>query len=203
MREYASPESFRRLTSAALQYSSLAIGALAVILTAVAPELVQILAPSEFAGAALMVAPLTYAALFQAVATIASASVFIARRPELGLITNGAAFAANTFVAVLAVPRLGGVGAALGVLAGYAVLAVGYGLAFGAVTPLRGLPWGRLSSIFLATGIAVGAALLLIEAPLAIRTLLVPAYVVTLIGFRAIGSQEYAAAKAFVYRRVR
>lgn len=203
LREFPDREAFRKLTSDAMVYSVLTVGFLAVSLTITAPELVWVLAPPSFAAAALVVPPLTFAAVFQALATIASASVFISRRPLIGVAANLAAFVANALVAVVAVPRWGSVGAALGVLVGYVVLATWYGVAFRATIPIRALPVAKVSRVIVLTAVALGVALILMDSTLAVRALVLAAYVGALVMTGAIGRREYQVVGELLSRRLR
>jgi O-antigen/teichoic acid export membrane protein len=191
IREFARPETFRSLLAGALRYTCVVLGLVSVGLTALAPEILRLLAPPPFAGAAVLVAPLTLAAVFQAVGAIVGVAIVVRRKPALGLLANAAAFIANGVIGLLLVPQWGGLGAASGVLAGSIVVAAGYALALRPVLPLTALPLSKLGATIglTAAGLAIGAALS--GAPLLLRVLLLLAYTAFLALTRIVDLSEY------------
>jgi O-antigen/teichoic acid export membrane protein len=117
------PEAPRLFARVFLLYTAVAcLGAL--LASAFAPELVRILAPSSYAGAAAPALWLTFAAVMQGAYTVGGLGIALSRRTVLvGWAAAGAALVAVAANALLT-PPLGPVGAAMATFAAHAASAV-------------------------------------------------------------------------------
>ncbi len=191
LRDSVRPEVFRPLLADALRYACILLGFVAVVLGAAAPEIVRVLAPQDFAGAAEVVGTLALAASFQAIAALLGAGIFIARRPALGLIANATALVTNAAVGIIAVPVLGPLGAAVGVVSGYAVLAGAYVLLLRHATPLKSLPLRPLAGVLAIAIAALVVASRAVDAP-AVRSALPVAYIAAMFITRSMDLRDLA-----------
>ncbi len=118
--------------------------ALAACLSILAPDLIGLIAPPEWAAAADVTVIVAFAAAVNAAALMFASGLYLARSTgRLPLVTAAAAIVSVALNVVL-IPRLGIIGAAVSTLVAYAVLAAGTWWLASQRHPLR-LDWGRLT----------------------------------------------------------
>jgi O-antigen/teichoic acid export membrane protein len=120
-----------------------------------APEAVALLGGRGYAAAVPIVLPVVLACFCQAGATLMDAGFYVRGRPGLKLVVTLATTAVMLGLYVLLIPPLGGMGAALATLVGFAFLAAGTYVVSQRVFPVR-YEWGRLAGM-----LALAAALYL------------------------------------------
>jgi O-antigen/teichoic acid export membrane protein len=157
-------------------WASLALGALA-------PWLVDVLAPKpEFARAAEAVAPLAFAATAYAAYTVIAIGSGRARRTQLNWVVAGAAAAVNIALNLLLIPPYGMIGAAISTLVAYVVL---FGGMYAYSQHVYPVAYQRRR---VATAAAVAVALTIVaralDVPLPVAVLLIVAYPVVLLPLR-------------------
>jgi O-antigen/teichoic acid export membrane protein len=119
-------------------------------------EVVAVLGGVRYAGAAAVIAPVVLASFCQTGASLMDAGFYVRRRTGLKLWITLAATALTLGLYVALIPSLGGMGAALATLGGFAFHAACTWQVTQRVFPVR-YEWGRVSALF---GLAVGLWLL-------------------------------------------
>lgn len=119
------PEGEKQLRARTLTYVTVALAFASLTLGLFARELIAVVAP-DFEGAHEVVGVLCLGVALFGVANVVLAAFVLARRTRLIAIYSLAAVAVNLALTLVLIPPLGGMGAALATVGGYATLAVGY-----------------------------------------------------------------------------
>ena len=119
---------------------------LAVMVAAAAPQIVRLLLPSPFHGAAAVIPIVATAVVLQGVYLLTSIGLNIAKRTEFYPVATGAAAASSIALNLLLVPRYGVVGAAAATASSYGVLA-GLSAVFAHRVYPVGYQWGRMARL--------------------------------------------------------
>ncbi len=109
----------RESTTLAVAAFTLGAGALAIL----APDLVRLLAPAEWAAAADVTVVVAFASAAQGAGLMVASGLYLRRRTRIMPVLTFAAAAANLALNLVLVPRIGIMGAAWATLAAYLVLA--------------------------------------------------------------------------------
>jgi O-antigen/teichoic acid export membrane protein len=170
----------RRAYAFVLTYLVVLCSWVSLALGALAPWLVDILAPKpEFARAAEAVAPLAFAATAYAGYTVIAIGSGRARRTQLNWVVTGIAAAVNVALNVALIPRYGMIGAAISTLVSYLVLLAGMYLYAQHVYPVAYQRRRVATAAAAAVGLTIAARGL--DVPLAVAVLLVAAYPLALL----------------------
>lgn len=124
--------------------------AVGLALCLVQDEVVTLMATRDYAAAAEIIPVVVLACFFQAAASLMDAGFYVRRRTGLKLVVTLVATVVMLLLYALLIPRLGGMGAALATLGGFAFLAGGTYLATQAVFPVR-YEWGRVAALLVLT----------------------------------------------------
>lgn len=171
------------VVGASITYYLFALGLAALGLSALAPELIDLITAPAYAPASQVVPLLALGAVAYGTTMLTSSGMTLTYRTgRLSTFSAGAAVC-NVLLALLLVPRLGMAGAAIASLLGYTVLTCAYLVASQRVWRVNLEP-RRLAATALTLTLTVVAASLLRSESVWLRLLLVPAYVVavTLVG---------------------
>lgn len=168
-------------------YSSL--GALTVILTALAPEALSLLTPESYSVALPAIFPIALATLPSFLLSVGSVAAVYAGKPYYSSVGLGAGAAVNVLANILAVPRLSYLGAGFSLLLSYAVAAgVSYLLPAGRRV-LRDMKLGNIARTSLSTAsMAVIVTFFYGSLPARILLLIIP---VGALIYSAVGMREY------------
>ena len=119
------PEAEKRLRVRVLTYVAIVLAFVSLGLTLFAREVLSVIAP-DFGDAYDVVGILCLSVTIFGVASVAAAAFVLARKTHLIAIYSLTAVAVNFVLALVLIPPLDGLGAALATLGGYATLAVAY-----------------------------------------------------------------------------
>jgi O-antigen/teichoic acid export membrane protein len=165
----------RRTYSFVLTYLVVICSWVALALGALAPWLVDVLAPKpEFRRAAEAVAPLAFAATAYAAYTVIAIGSGRARRTQLNWVVSGVAAAINIALNVILIPPYGMIGAAISTLASYVALFGGMYLYAQHVYPVDYQRRRVLTATAAAAALTIAARAL--DVPLGVAILLIAAY---------------------------
>ena len=165
----------RRTYSFVLTYLVVLCSWLSLALGALAPWLVDVLAPKqEFERAAEAVAPLAFAATAYAAYTVIAIGSGRARRTQLNWVVAGAAAVVNVALNVALIPPYGMIGAAISTLVSYVVLLCAMYVYAQRVYPVRYQRRRVVTAAAAAVALTIVARAL--DVPLALAILLVLAY---------------------------
>lgn len=134
------PEAEKRVRARMLTYVGVALALMSLMLGLFAREVLTVVAPA-FEDAHELVGVLCLGVSFFGVANVALAAFVLARRTRLIAIYSLAAVLVNLVLALILIPPLGSLGAALAAASGYAALAAGYYLHGQRIYPTPYAPW--------------------------------------------------------------
>ena len=134
------PEAEKRVRARMLTYLGVALALMSLMLGLFAREVITVVAPA-FEDAHELVGVLCLGVSFFGVANVALAAFVLARRTRLIAIYSLAAVLVNLVLALILIPPLGSLGAALAAASGYAALAAGYYLHGQRIYPTPYAPW--------------------------------------------------------------
>jgi O-antigen/teichoic acid export membrane protein len=173
----------KRTYSFVLTYLVFVCSWVSLALGALAPWLVDVLAPKpEFARAAEAVAPLAFAATTYAAYTVLAIGSGRARKTQLNWVVSGVAAAVNIALNIVLIPPYGMIGAAIATLAAYVVLFGGMYVYAQHVYPVA----YQRRRVAIAATVAVVLTIVAraLDVPLAVAVLLVLVYPVALLPLR-------------------
>jgi O-antigen/teichoic acid export membrane protein len=173
----------KRTYSFVLTYLVFVCSWVSLALGALAPWLVDVLAPKpEFARAAEAVAPLAFAATAYAAYTVLAIGSGRARKTQLNWVVSGVAAAVNIALNVILIPPYGMMGAAISTLAAYVVLFGGMYVYAQHVYPVA--YQRRRVAIAATVAVALTIVARALDVPLAVAVLLVLVYPIALLPLR-------------------
>ena len=132
-----------------LTYLAFTLGAVALVLTLLAHELIQILAP-DYGDAYLAVGPVAFGWVAFGVSSLVMAGISLARRTVWFALLAGAAAAFNIGLNLVFIPAWGMVGAAVATTAAYGLLAILYYIVAQRLYPTPYEPWRVVAVLALA-----------------------------------------------------
>jgi len=144
-------------------WGTAAIVGLAAMVAAGAPQVVRVLLPEPFHGAAVVIPWIAVAVVLQALYLLTSIGLNITKRTEFYPLATGAAAGSSIGLNLLLVPRFGVTGAAVATACSYGVLA-GLSAYFAHRVYPVGYEWGRMARLAVAGLAAYTIAVLVIPA---------------------------------------
>jgi len=142
-------------------WGTAAIVGLAAMVAAAAPQVVRVLLPEPFHGAAVVIPWIAVAVVLQALYLLTSIGLNITKRTEFYPLATGAAAGSSIGLNLLLVPRFGVTGAAVATACSYGVLA-GLSAYFAHRVYPVGYEWGRMARLAIAGLAAYTIAVLVI-----------------------------------------
>lgn len=177
------------VVGASITYYVFALGLAAVGMSALAPELIDLLTAPAYAPASRVVPLLALGAVAYGSSMLTSSGLTLTYRTGRLSVFSAAAAGCNILLALLLVPALGMTGAAVASLLGYTVLSVAYLVASQRVWRVDVGVRQLLATIGVLT-VATIAAMLLRTEPVLWRLLLVPGYVVATALVGGLGARD-------------
>ena len=193
------PETERRVRARTLTYLSVALAGLSLVLGLFAREIILVVAP-DFEEAHDLVGVLCMGVTFFGIANVTMTGMVLARRTSLLALYCLGALVSNFLLALLLIPPLGGLGAALAAMGGYGVLAGGYYAHSQRVYPTPYEPWKTVAALVAAAVLLPLGLLPVGLASLAVKLAALAAFVASLVLLRVLTRPELAEAIATARR---
>jgi O-antigen/teichoic acid export membrane protein len=183
------PEMERQVRARTLTYLSVILAGLSLVLGLFAREIILVVAP-DFEEAHELVGVLCMGVTVFGIANVTTAGMVLARRTRMLALYSLGALVANFVLALVLIPPLGGLGAALAALGGYCVLAGGYYVHSQRLYPTPYRPWKTVAALAAAAVLLPLGLLPIGAASLAIKLAAIVAFVAILLVFRVLTRSE-------------
>ena len=144
------PKTERQVRARTLTYLSVALAGLSLALGLFAREIILVVAP-DFEPAHELVGVLCMGVTLFGIANVTLTGMVLARRTRVLALYCLGALVSNFLLALLLIPPLGGLGAALAAMGGYGVLAGGYYVHSQRLYPTPYEPWKTVAALLVAT----------------------------------------------------